>query len=397
MMPQAFDPQSATPSKTPPLAFVLDEESEAVLRQCFDDLGIVGANVTHGDVDTAVHELARQSSPRLLIVDISGIDDPITRLSALAEVCEPGTSVLVIGDRNDIGLYRYLRNSGISDYFYKPIVGDILKRACNAVLTGIAEAPELHRGKLIFVPGVRGGAGATTLAVNTAWYLAESRKRLVALVDLDLQFGDAALQLDAAPTHALREALESPDRLDDVFLERGIIHVTERLGLLASLENLAERVSLSEDAILALIGKLLPRYRYVFVDLPLATAGNLMRVLRLPSAHVLVSSASLVSARDVARWRQHIGPDTQDRSTIHLVNKNGAHGSLPAAEFARAAGAPPDIEIPYLREVGTASIRGLQAVADCGSLQRGLAPLYRRLSGADVAGPSHSLLGRLWG
>jgi len=63
-------------------------------------------------------------------------------------------------------------------------------------------------GKLILVMGARGGVGATTMAVRIASGLAEHPPRPVLLVDLDLQFGDAVLQLDATPSHALREALE---------------------------------------------------------------------------------------------------------------------------------------------------------------------------------------------
>src|SRR5205807_1770007 len=103
---------------------------------------------------------------------------------------------------------------------------------------------------------------------NAAWYLAEKKQRWVMLVDLDLHNGDAALQFDSTPGHALSEAFEKPERVDRLFLERGTIHVRERLDLLASLEPLSESTTLAEGAVLSLLGKLLHRYRFVFVDLP---------------------------------------------------------------------------------------------------------------------------------
>ena len=111
-------------------------------------------------------------------------------------------------------------------------------QSCHGILTGNTDQPTSRTGKLVFVLGVRGGVGATTVAVATAWYLAEKLKRRVALMDLDLQFGDAALQLDAAPSHALREALDHPERVDELFLERGMTRIGERLGVLAALEPL---------------------------------------------------------------------------------------------------------------------------------------------------------------
>jgi len=396
-MPPASEAQARSSGSKKPLAFVGDEETERAVRQCFDDLQIANAEVVHGGVRAAVQELAHRASPQLLIVDISQTEDPIAQLNALAEVCDPDAGVIVIGDRNDIALYRNLRHSGVVEYFYKPLVGNLFKAACHSVLTGKEEEPARHTGKLIFVVGVRGGAGATTIAVNTAWHLSESLQRKVALVDLDLRFGDAALQLNCIPTHALREALESPERIDDVFLERGIIRVTDRLGLLASLEDLNRQPSVSEQAILTLVGKLLPRYRYVIVDLPVTIATGLNHLLSLPSVSILVSTSSLVSARDVARWRKYIGPDSQDRSTIHIVNKNHLDGSLPDAEFAKAAGTPPDIKVSFLRDVVEASNLGLQSVTSCRSLQHGLDPLYRQVSG-ETSEASHGFsLKRLFG
>ncbi len=140
--------------------------------------------------------------------------------------------------------------------------------------------------------------------------------------------------------------------MDKVFLERGVVNVSQRLDLLACLEPLRDIGSLQEDAVLSLLNSLLTRYRYTLVDLPVTVADRLTRVLQLPSTIVLISSASLASARDVARWRERIGPNTAERTLLHVLNKYGAHDSLPEAEFNRAAGSAPDIVFPYSRDVG---------------------------------------------
>ncbi|AXK82927.1 response regulator receiver protein [Pseudolabrys taiwanensis] len=388
---------AARPGATTVQVFVPDTETAATIRQALGSLGVADAEFVSGNAVSATERLSRQPSPRLLIVDVSGLDNPADAIDALAEVCEPNTGVIVVGDRNDIVLYRELKQAGVFEYFFKPVVGTLVTRACSAVLTGNLEAQAPARtGKVVFVLGVRGGVGATTIAVNTAWYLAEARQRWVMLVDLDMQGGDAALQLDVSPSHALREALEHPERVDKLFLERAAIHIDHRIDLLASLESIADPVDVQEAAFRSLLDKLLNRYRFIFIDLPPTVAALLLPALQMPSTCVLVSNASLACARDMARWREWIGPNTPDRSTVHVLNQHGAPGSLPDAEFARAAGRPADIVIPYDKEISTANMLGIKGAQQSMALKRGLAPLLRHLSGEQVA-PSRPLLRRLFG
>ena len=376
--------------------FVRDRDSEGIIRQAFGNLGVHDVEFVAGNIETAIAALVQQPSPRLLIVDVSGIEDPLASVEGLADVCEPHTGVIVIGDRNDIVLYRELKTGGVVEYFFKPLISDLVTRTCNNVLTGTIEPQNARTGRLVFVLGVRGGVGATTVAVNTAWFLAETRQRWVMLLDLDLQNGDAALQLDVTPSHALREAFEHPERVDKLFLERAVIHVDHRIDILASLEPLGEAIEFEESGVLSLLENLLHRYRYIFVDVPGVAAARLMQALHLPSTCVLVSDGTLVSARDVARWHGWIGANTPERTTLHVLNQHSAPGCLPDAEFTRAAGRPPDVLVPYDREIGSASLLGIRGTQKCAALRRGLAPLLRHLSGKPVES-QRSFLWRILG
>ena len=73
------------------------------------ELAIPNASVHKGGIADATRLLGEQRSPRLLVVDISGVDLPLSAVNELAEVCEPGVTVIAIGDRNDVGLFRDLR------------------------------------------------------------------------------------------------------------------------------------------------------------------------------------------------------------------------------------------------------------------------------------------------
>jgi pilus assembly protein CpaE len=379
------------------MVFVTDRDSEGVIRQCLSDLAVPDAIFVNGGVDAAITALKARSSPRLLIVDVHGVDDPVGRVHDLANVCDPETGVLIIGDVNDIRIYRSLKASGVVEYYFKPLVRNLVMQTCQAIMTGNTEQAPSRQGRLIFIVSARGGSGGTTVATNTAWFLAEKRKRRVALIDMDLQYGDAALQLDASPSHGLMEALEHPDRVDELFLERAIIKVGERLGLMAGLEPLNDTVNLDEHAVMSLVELMLRRYRYLFMDIPAEVAPRLLRLMHLPSTTVLVSASSLACARDVARWRVKLGPNSAERTTLHIQNKSGAGNALSNEEFARAAGAPPDIVIPYANEIGIASLLGVRGLQTCAALQNGLVPLLRQLSGEEATLSVRSIWQRIWG
>jgi pilus assembly protein CpaE len=194
-----------------------------------------------------------------------------------------------------------------------------------------------------------------------------------------------------------REALDHPERVDELFLERGMTRVGERLGVLAALEPLDDGAAVGEPAVLALLEQLLRRYRYVFVDVPSGAAPGLQHVLHLPATTLLVSTGTLVCARDVNRLREKIGPNSAERTIIHVLNKSGANDSLSPEEFNDAAGGAPDIIIPNAREIAAASRLGAKGLAKCSALQRGISPLIRQLTGEALASERRSRLRWLMG
>jgi len=363
------------------VAYVHDSDSARVVSRCFADLSFTHGSVVTGGLDTAIKELSQRGWPRFLIVDISGTSDPLPQINRLAEICDPATEVIVIGERNDIVLYRDLKAAGVAEYFYKPVLGDLLARAIVGIRGGAANLQPSRIGKLIFFVGVRGGVGTTTIATNLAWYFAEVRQRGVLLLDLDLHAGDAALQLGVQPTHALREALDDPTRIDELFLERGVVPVTSHLGLLAGLEPLSDRMTIDEEAFLALLQKLLARFRYVLVDVLGEVARLLPTLLHLPASLVLVSDGTLTSLREVGRWREFVGPNRPDRMLLHVLNRKNADGALPEQEMLRVIPAP-DVSIRWDREVMSAAALGTKALQGCSAIREAMAALSVQLTGA---------------
>ena len=95
--------------RLPLMAFV-DAETERVLQESAVMLG--RCVIMRGGIGKATEYLSQQRSPQLLIVDISGVDMPLPQMQTLADVCEPGTDVVALGDRDSVGLYRDLIEAG---------------------------------------------------------------------------------------------------------------------------------------------------------------------------------------------------------------------------------------------------------------------------------------------
>src|SRR5205807_544380 len=81
-----------------------------VLQECLTQLALGPGTILRGGIAKAVEHLGAHRSPNVLIVDISGVDLPISQVHSLADVCEPGVAVVAIGNRNEIGLYLDLQN-----------------------------------------------------------------------------------------------------------------------------------------------------------------------------------------------------------------------------------------------------------------------------------------------
>ena len=144
----------------------------------------------------------------------------------------------MVGENTDITFYRLLvHDLGVTEYLPKPLTRDSIQRLLLPRLAGGGAEPAGGRGgHVVAVCGARGGVGATTIAVSLALELSDVAKAHVALLDLHLQGGTAALMLSGRPGPGLRIALEDSERADSLFLERTAIAVDPRLRLIAAEE-----------------------------------------------------------------------------------------------------------------------------------------------------------------
>ena len=116
-------------NRDPFAAFICDEAALDVLRPVVIEMGWQPEKCAKGGLRNAVQSLSVAASPNILLVDLSESGDPLNDINALAEVCEPGTVVIAVGQVNDVRLYRDLLASGIHDYLLKPLSAGPLRDA----------------------------------------------------------------------------------------------------------------------------------------------------------------------------------------------------------------------------------------------------------------------------
>jgi pilus assembly protein CpaE len=378
---------SKLPVGRPPfLAFVADAETDRLLRECMTQLALAQGTVMRGGIAKAVEYLGQHRSPHILIVDISGIDLPVSRINELAEVCEPGVAVVAIGNRNEIGLYRDLLQAGVADYVVKPLNTQLLAKALASGRARTGDARPIHKklGTMVAFVGTRGGVGTTTLAVNMAWYLANRQSRRVALVDLDLQNGDCALALDIKPNSGLREALSNPLRIDNTLLERVMTPVGERLFVLGSEEPLTEDLHFTAVAVETLVSALREQFHYVILDVPRIPAAPYRRALEIADFRVMVADQTLRSVRDTVRLRTAIGGGDGKRPNVLVVNRHGEGGrhAVTLDELQQVVEVKPKSVIPFQPTLFTTISGGAKiAAAQGGKFTDAIAALALELSG----------------
>ncbi|MFM5952677.1 MAG: pilus assembly protein CpaE, partial [Novosphingobium sp.] len=254
-------------------AFICDDAALDVLRPVVIEMGWQPEKCNKGGLRNAVQSLSISASPNILMVDLSESGDPLNDINALAEVCEPGTVVIAVGQVNDVRLYRDLVASGIHDYLLKPLspgqIRDALIQA-QAVFSAPrhADGAQAKRHVSTAVVGTRGGVGASLLATSLAWLFSTDHKMPTALLDLDVHFGTGALSLDLEPGRGLTDAIENPSRIDGLFIERAMVRASDKLSLLSAEAPIHQPVMTDGSAFFQLEEELRNAFEMTIVDIP---------------------------------------------------------------------------------------------------------------------------------
>jgi pilus assembly protein CpaE len=301
-----------------------------------------------GGLAGALEHYADASTPALVIVESDkGSDEMLTQLDQLAEVCDAGTKVVVVGGFNDIALYRELIRRGVSEYLVAPLQTLSLIRA----VTGLfADPSNALIGRTIAFVGAKGGVGASTIAHNIAFAISDRMMTPAVIADFDLPFGTAGLDFNQDPLQGVADALTQPDRLDMTLLERMMVRCTERLSLFAAPATLDSTYEISAEAYEEVATKIRATAPFVIMDLPHIWSAWMRQTLLGADDVVIVATPDLASLRNAKNLMDLIRAARPNDAPPRLVlNQVGVPGrpEIPVKDFAAALGVEPSLVLPF--------------------------------------------------
>src|SRR6185437_740531 len=215
-------------------AFCETVETAAAVQAASEDrrLGKAHVKIQMGGITAATEAYNNSPTPNVILIETDArATDILTGLDRLAEVCDAGTRVIVIGRVNDVTFYRDLTRRGVSEYLIAPIgTIDVVRAICS-----LFSAPDAKPvGRIVAIVGAKGGVGASTVAHNIAWAIGRDIGLDSVVADLDLAFGTAGLDYNQDPPQGIADAVFSPDRVDTAFVDRLLSKCTDHLSLLAA-------------------------------------------------------------------------------------------------------------------------------------------------------------------
>lgn len=290
-----------------------------LMDQCANDRRLRNVNMraNQGSILAAASMFTTSPTPNLLIIEASGgRNDLMDALQKLADVCDRDTHVVVIGDNNDINLYRELIKNGISEYMVKPVsMADLID-----TMSSIFVDPESEPvGKTIAFFGAKGGVGASTLAHNSGWGISDLFSSGVILADLDLAYGTANLNFDRDPLQGVAEAVFSQNRIDEVFMDRLLEKCSEHMSLLAAPSMMDRTFDLEEEAFMPIL-EILQRSAPVTVfDVPHVWNAWTLNLLAAVDEVVVVASPDLANLRNAKNIFDVLAESRPNDPVPHLI------------------------------------------------------------------------------
>ncbi|WP_296173626.1 AAA family ATPase [uncultured Brevundimonas sp.] len=321
-----------------------------------------------GGVAAAIEAYQSEPTPPLIVVEsMKDAQTLLAEIDQLAEVCDAGTKVVIIGAANDILLFRELMRRGVSEYLVAPVQPLQLISAIGGLF---ADPAQPFVGRSIAFVGARGGAGASAVAHNTAYAMSERIGVNTVIVDYDLPFGTAGLDFNQDPLGGVADALNQPDRLDATLLDRMMVRCTDKLSLFAAPATLDADWDIQPDAFEEVTSRIRSTAPFVVLDLPHLWSGWMRKTLISADEVVIVATPDLASLRNAKNMIDLIKQGRPNDAPPRLVlNQVGVPGrpEIPAKDFGAALGIHPSLIIPFDAKVFGSAANNGQMIVDAGA------------------------------
>jgi pilus assembly protein CpaE len=333
-----------TASKTQVVILTADASFEESARTTFTASAQIDLRVVRGTLPE-VAESFDVAGATVVVIDLdTSHAKEMQALQAFMPVIGTWPPVVVVTQSFDAEVARTLLQMRVADFLVKPVQPVELVRACARV----AKAPVVKETKeariYTFLPAV-GGAGVTTLAIQTAMLLLNSGPRGQAstcLADLNFQNGACADYLDLEPRLNLSEIEPRPERLDRQLLEVMLSHHPSGLAVIAAPNRPAEMRSFDPEMVTRLLDMVSTHFDYVVIDMPRTWFSWTDSVLLGSNKLFIVSEMTVPGLRHakglVTAIRERLGEGPQPQVIVNRFEQRLFAPGLKKADIEQALG-----------------------------------------------------------
>ncbi len=291
---------------------LLIEDMEAALGDSWGDLSF-------DDAESFLNQPEAKSLQFVTIAMDSEDEDILPTISSVIATAKAAKIkvILIAEDVSPTALHQLLREGG-DEFVPYPLPENELARAIERVLTaqepvetaeteGGFKASGNHSGVIIPVHGLAGGAGATMLAVNLAWELANIEKKSdtkVCLIDLDFQFGTASTYLDLPRREAVLEMLTDTEAMDSDAFNQALLTYEDKLHVLTSPTDMIPLDMITPEDIERILEMARLNFDYVVVDMPTTMVEWSQTVLEKSHVYFALIELDMRSAQNTLRLKR---------------------------------------------------------------------------------------------
>jgi pilus assembly protein CpaE len=244
----------------------------------------------------------------------------IKRFEKLAK--STSTPLIAAAFEPPLSLVRSLVRAGAHDVVPLPLSVEELEASLAPIREQIdrrAGESTVANGKLVSVIKSVGGVGATALTTQLAIRYAESEARHgreACLIDLDVQFGDAAFQLGLQPRLSLADLLEAGSRLDGSLLRATTTEHRSGLKVVSAPADVMPLEGVSSDHLLQIVDLATREFGTVFVDLPTNWTNWSLSLVARSDLTLLITELTVAGVNRAKRQLNLL--KSQDLGDLHV-------------------------------------------------------------------------------
>ncbi|MFM9106460.1 MAG: response regulator [Chloroflexota bacterium] len=370
-----------------------DEKGRAKLIEHlrFQDVQVVGEST----LGASAYTWADQLGVDAVVVTVQ---EPVARALRTIEALSVGDRTwptIAVSATGDVDTVRKAIAAGVRDFVVLPLQpGELRKTIVNVLQIDRTRreardqgAPATRLGTIVTVFGVKGGIGKSTIASNVATALAQESRQHVALLDLDLQYGDDAVMLDVVPEWTIAEAVKEIDPKKPHSIERFLTPHASRVKLLAAPQTPQAAAMLDGGQVRQVLEMLASTHDYVVVDTSAQIDEISAMALDASTIVLLVVTPEVPCVKRTKAAIALLEESGYSRDKVKLViNRADPQSEVPPAEIERSLNYPVYARIPDDRAVAKGISLGVPVVMSAPKSSAGVALLemVRGLGGVEA-------------